>query len=243
MWPQSWFWVDLNEELAECRPGAPAADGANTGAGRSALLAYAGGGPARLRLSCLWGQLDVPLPGPGLEATLRGSISWSPGCSPFVFGADLMRPSGRSSAYVALWLCGGLLQVAVGPLSPARPGWLEILMTGDLVASSKRSAAARPDGVEGCGPCPLPASQARSAGPMGQEPFELLIFRASRASVTIHCLRSRSSGPASGAELESAHLLQGPLNPANEHCWRGPLMPDALLGRNLALKLESLEGC
>ncbi len=105
-------------------------------------------------------------------------------------------------------------------------------MTGDLVGQLEAISRSRPDRVLRLrGTLPLPASQDPAAqDPSGQEPFELLIFRGFSSSVTHPTAfdPDQAALPA-GAELESADLLQGPLNPRDEQLLAGPLRPDVLL--------------
>ena len=64
----------------------------------------------------------------------------------------------------------------------------------------------------------------------GEELFELLIFRGFSSSVS-HPTAFDPDQPAlpSGAQIQAAELLQGPLNPAAEQVLAGPLAPELLL--------------
>jgi hypothetical protein len=67
-------------------------------------------------------------------------------------------------------------------------------------------------------------------GSSGLEPFELLIFRGFSSSVS-HPTAWDPDQPAlpASATVSSAELLEGPLNPSQERCLRGPLPAEALL--------------
>jgi hypothetical protein len=67
-------------------------------------------------------------------------------------------------------------------------------------------------------------------GEGGFEPFELLIFRGFSSSVS-HPTAFDPDQPALPAEalVQTAELLQGPLNPAAEQRLAGPMAPERLL--------------
>jgi len=100
----------------------------------------------------------------------------------------------------------------------ARVALREILMQAIwLASSSDQPAGAGRTGVEGLrARCPLASITGTSRrGPIGQEPFELLDLRGLLGGRRHHPTAfdpDQAAWPA-GAELESADLLQGPLNP------------------------------
>ncbi|NQV10763.1 MAG: hypothetical protein HQ527_06330 [Cyanobacteria bacterium] len=100
-------------------------------------------------------------------------------------------------------------------------------MTGDLVGQLEAISRSRPDRVLRLrGTLPVPAAQNSS----GQEPFELLIFRGFSSSVTHPtAFDPDQAALPPEARLESADLLQGPLNPRDEQLLAGPLVPAILL--------------
>jgi len=227
-----WFWVDLNEELADLPPWRPLPLTVRTWRWALSVLGLLGAALSASALSCLWGQLDRPVCQVWLEAPPEAP---SPGRQVVrlrLRGRSHSDPHGVHRLCGSGGLCGGSAAVAAGALPPARPGGWRILMTGDLVGQLEAISRSRPDRVLRLrGTLPLPASQDPAAqDPSGQEPFELLIFRGFSSSVTHPTAfdPDQAALPA-GAELESADLLQGPLNPRDEQLLAGPLRPDVLL--------------
>ena len=70
----------------------------------------------------------------------------------------------------------------------------------------------------------------RLAGLLAGEPLELLIFRGFSSSTT-HPTAFDPDQPAlpADARIDTAELLQGPLNPAQERCLAGPVAPERFL--------------
>jgi len=224
-----------------------------------------GGGPERLRPSSLLGWQTGSSRLPGLAGgTPEAPISWSARVFAFASGQISLRPLTAFIGYVAQWPNAvGLLAVAAVRF-PAGQGRVagEFCDTVPVCwAPSKRDQPGRPAtlGVE-AGGARLPHLAAingpRQAGPSGQEPFELLIFRGSSSSVhpsqaylSIFRIKRPYQARCGAGECRPCRCGKGPLKaPAMSKAARGgPLMPDVpLLGVSRIawlLKLESLEGC
>ena len=72
----------------------------------------------------------------------------------------------------------------------------------------------------------------RLHGAVGTEPFELLIFRGFSSSTTHPtAFDPDATVLPNGIHLQSAELLQGPLNPEAEIVLSGPISPDELLAQ------------
>lgn len=101
-------------------------------------------------------------------------------------------------------------------------------MTISLLGRLEAISRGRPDRVLRLrGTLPAPVGEGDDG--IG-EPFELLIFRGFSSSVT-HPTDFDPDQPAlpEGASLESAELLQGPLDPAAERILAGPVDPEHFL--------------
>ena len=77
-----------------------------------------------------------------------------------------------------------------------------------------------------------PQRVVRLLGQVGDEPFELLIFRGFSSSTT-HPTSFDPDAPVlpKGTSLDQAELLQGPLSPGQEIVLAGPMPPNDLLAQ------------
>ena len=96
-------------------------------------------------------------------------------------------------------------------------------MVSELLARLEELSRSRPDRV-------LRLTGELPAEGGGLEPFELLIFRGFSSSVS-HPTAFDPDQPAlpADARIDTAELLQGPLNPAQERCLAGPVEPERFL--------------
>ena len=77
-----------------------------------------------------------------------------------------------------------------------------------------------------------PQRVVRLRGQVGDEPFELLIFRGFSSSTTHPtAFDPDASVLPEGTSLEQAELLQGPLSPVQEVVLAGPMPPNDLLAQ------------
>tara|TARA_B100000405_G_scaffold291972_1_gene243116 strand:- start:208 stop:501 length:294 start_codon:yes stop_codon:yes gene_type:complete len=77
-----------------------------------------------------------------------------------------------------------------------------------------------------------PQRVARLRGQVGDEPFELLIFRGFSSSTTHPtAFDPDASVLPEGTSLNQAELLQGPLSPTQEVVLAGPMPPNDLLAQ------------
>ena len=77
-----------------------------------------------------------------------------------------------------------------------------------------------------------PQRVVRLRGQVGDEPFELLIFRGFSSSTTHPtAFDPDASVLPAGTRLDQAELLQGPLNPADLTVLAGPMRPVDLLAQ------------
>ena len=77
-----------------------------------------------------------------------------------------------------------------------------------------------------------PQRVVRLLGQLGDEPFELLIFRGFSSSTTHPtAFDPDASVLPEGASLDQAELLQGPLLPSQEVVLAGPMPPNDLLAQ------------
>jgi len=105
-----WFWVDLNEELADLPPWRPLPLTVRTWRWALSVLGLLGAALSASALSCLWGQLDRPVCQVWLEAPQRLHLLVAR-LFAFVFGADLTPTLTAFIGYVALVAYAvGLLQ-------------------------------------------------------------------------------------------------------------------------------------
>ena len=77
-----------------------------------------------------------------------------------------------------------------------------------------------------------PQRVVRLLGQVGDEPFELLIFRGFSSSTT-HPTAFDPDAPVlpEGTSLDQAELLKGPLLPGQEVALAGPMLPNDLLAQ------------
>ena len=77
-----------------------------------------------------------------------------------------------------------------------------------------------------------PKRVVRLRGQVGDEPFELLIFRGFSSSTTHPtAFDPDASVLPEGTSLDQVELLQGPLSPTQEVVLAGPMPPNALLAQ------------
>ena len=77
-----------------------------------------------------------------------------------------------------------------------------------------------------------PQRVVRLRGQVGDEPFELLIFRGFSSSTTHPtAFDPDATVLPDGTQLQRAELLQGPLNPDAQIVLVGPISPDELLAQ------------
>ena len=77
-----------------------------------------------------------------------------------------------------------------------------------------------------------PQRVVRLRGQVGDEPFELLIFRGFSSSTTHPtAFDPDASVLPEGTSLDQAELLEGPLSPGQEVVLAGPMLPNELLAQ------------
>ena len=77
-----------------------------------------------------------------------------------------------------------------------------------------------------------PQRVVRLRGQVGDEPFELLIFRGFSSSTTHPtAFDPDASVLPEGTSLDQAELLQGPMSPSQEVVLAGPMLPKDLLAQ------------